>query len=74
MEMEFPLTHTTRIAIAGLGHVGKLPGRGIEFHEQWHFELGCHFETNYVLVRRDSRIRQFGCVARFDEPNGAVRL
>ena len=51
--------------------LGKLSSDGIEFYDQWHFELDRFFENNYVLVRNDSDLRLLGSTVQFDESNVA---
>jgi FkbM family methyltransferase len=52
--------------------LGKLAGERIEFFGEWHFELDRYFENNYVLVREDSALGDFGVDVYFDDSNSAV--
>jgi FkbM family methyltransferase len=52
---------------------GKLVGKSIEFYDVWHFELDKFFENNYVLIRRDSFLCEFGKKMYFDESNVAIK-
>lgn len=54
--------------------LGKLMGESIEFYDDWHFELDRYFENNYVLVRRDSPVMEFGREARFDQSNAPIKV
>jgi FkbM family methyltransferase len=49
--------------------LGKLVGNSIEFYDQWHFELDRFFETNYVLIRSDSKLCSIGSTFQFDGAN-----
>jgi FkbM family methyltransferase len=51
--------------------IGKLYGNGIEVHDQWHFELDRFFETNYLLIRRDSLVESVATTVCFDHCNVA---
>lgn len=54
--------------------LGKLVGRSIQLFDAWHFELDRYFESNYVLIRRGSRLLESANVVRFDESNCARRI
>jgi FkbM family methyltransferase len=51
--------------------IGKLYGNGIEFHDSWHPELERFFETNFVLIRRESSHERLGAPVSFDVSNAA---
>lgn len=51
---------------------GKLIGNGVEFYDQWHFELDRFFENNYVLIRNDSNVRLPGRTVQFDDSNAGI--
>lgn len=55
-------------------HLGKLMGEWIEFYDDWHFELDRYFENNYVLVREDSQVMQYGREVRFDQSNAPAKV
>jgi len=54
--------------------LGKLVGNSIEFYDQWHLELDRFFETNYVLIRIDSKVCSLGSTFQFDGANVGVRV
>jgi hypothetical protein len=49
--------------------VGKLYGNGIEIYDKWHPELDRFFESNYVLVRKGSRIEKLCTQVYFNYRN-----
>ncbi|MHB1543540.1 MAG: FkbM family methyltransferase [Gammaproteobacteria bacterium] len=51
--------------------IGKLYENGIEFYSAWHPELERFFETNFVLIRRESPYERYGRPASFDISNVA---
>jgi FkbM family methyltransferase len=54
--------------------LGKLVGDAIEIFDQWHFEMDRYFESNYVLIRTDSRLLDIANVVHFDKSNCARRV
>jgi len=52
--------------------LGKLIDESIEFYDEWHFELDRYFESNYVLIRRDSPLLALGKRVRFSPSNSPV--
>lgn len=54
--------------------LGKLYGCGIELYDHWHPELERFFETNFILLRRNSDIERLSCRAYFDVHNVATSL
>lgn len=51
---------------------GKLVGPAIEFYDEWHFELDRYFESNYVLVRKESPVTAIGRTIRFSASNAPL--
>lgn len=49
--------------------LGKLYGNGIETYESWHPELERFFESNYVLIRRESRYEKLYSRVHFNNSN-----
>lgn len=49
--------------------VGKLYGNGIEIYDKWHPELERFFESNYVLIRKESRLERLCSRAHFSNGN-----
>ena len=54
--------------------LGKLMGDAIEIFDEWHFEMDRYFESNYVLIRSDSRILDIANIVKFDKNNCARRV
>ena len=52
--------------------IGKLHGNGIEVYDQWHPELERFFETNYVLIRKNSCFEDLCSHYYFDHTNVPV--
>lgn len=52
--------------------VGKLVGKDLELYDRWHAELDRFFETNYVLLRKDSPLSSLGSAIQFDRSNVVV--
>jgi hypothetical protein len=52
--------------------LGKLVGAELELYDRWHAELERFFETNYVLIRRDSPLCGLGSVVQFDRSSVGV--
>ena len=53
--------------------LGKLVGKGLELYEQWHPELDRFFETNYVLLRKDSPLCSLGSAVHFDRSSVGIK-
>jgi FkbM family methyltransferase len=52
--------------------IGKLYRSGIETFDSWHYELERFFETNFVLVRKESAFERLCSSMRFNERNVLV--
>jgi FkbM family methyltransferase len=52
--------------------LGKLVGSDLELFDGWHAELDRFFETNYVLIRKDSPLCGLGSVVQFDRSSVGV--
>ena len=49
--------------------LGKLYGNGVEFYDEWHPEMERYFESNYVLIRKGSRIEMLCTHVQFNQKN-----
>jgi FkbM family methyltransferase len=56
--------------------IGKLTKKKIYIFKEWHFELDRFFETNYILIRRDSLKLLDGMIEfyEFDKYNSAIKI
>jgi len=52
--------------------LGKLIAHSVDYYDVWHPELDRFFETNCVLVRRDSPLSELGRSVHFDVSNVAI--
>lgn len=52
--------------------LGKLVDNDLEFYDRWHAELDRFFETNFVLLRKDSPLCRLGSAVHFDRSSVAV--
>lgn len=54
--------------------LGKLVGNDLELYDGWHAELDRFFETNFVLVRKDSSLCSLGAAVYFDRSSVGINV